>query len=80
MALFLQRVFQAGKADRFDRCRFQFERLARCRRGQQFAGNFQGRTEREFVRCAEIGQFFAVNDLQVFETGAVVQFDECKVL
>ena len=79
VALFLQRVIQCRQADHFDRVRFQLEGLAGGRRGQQLARDFQSGTEREFGRFAEIGQVVAVDDLQVFETGAVVQLDEGEI-
>jgi hypothetical protein len=79
MTFFLQRVVQAGKTDCFDCTGFQFNGLTRRRRRQQLARNFQSGTERELICCAEIGQVIAVNDLQVLETGAVVQFDESEI-
>ena len=80
VALFLQRVIQAGQADHFDRVGFQFEGLPGRRRRHQLARDFQSRTEREFIDFAEIGQVVAIDDLQVLETGAVVQFDESEIL
>ena len=79
MFFLLQRITVVGQSVNFDPIGLNFIFLVAALRCHQSTAYRNRRTGREFFDIFVIGQIIAGNDLNILQTGAVIDFDKRKI-